>query len=702
MKSLGIGIITACLLLGALAWPASGAVSILVDEIHGRPLSEDLAEALPACEISVLTAEDFPITTLIDSGIITQDDFELLFNVPEGAEALYLNFSFSYTGLQLPFITLYGPGDHRIGSHCEGAMHVENPDPGQYRLVYSTWISMETAYTIGCGPTLFSTDLLDGYDLICTLWDDTMLMFRGELPPYSPSDEAAYMQYLENGGGFLYIREPLIEMALKPIINIYSIDDVVCDVGLGFPGMLTYSDPPCLTESVPGGSLLRWADLQVSGGQPFQILYEGKLARQTNWLQLIDQGGPLTVSSRTDQPLNELHLFRHEGADAWRLVRLGTLSSGTELAVSAGEVLDGRALKNTIENIIRHGGRQAGLFEAEVEEFLERYHWADRWLNDALADGRWCGFYRIGTAAYDAHIPFQAEQAVQQKARTMWIWATGLGGELSNDEAGGPDWSLVSPGIGATTPIIYHEYGVQYQRGSGGGNSEARDFGFLGWEYYDGAALIDPTDNCGAPECPWFTWTGGHPDAIQLMTGVSVVVGSYPGTLTAPWSEQVLIGDDDALTDDWVFPPGSNPPVAAAKSVGLGRAATIHTLAILNDAQDNRAFLGNVVDWLTEPLSPAHDIPDRTSYITAVSPNPFNPRLTVSFIVPVQQQATITVCDLAGKRVATLSDEVFTAGEHQVVWDGQDDDGRALPSGGYFIHLVSGGASQTRKAMLVR
>jgi flagellar hook assembly protein FlgD len=108
------------------------------------------------------------------------------------------------------------------------------------------------------------------------------------------------------------------------------------------------------------------------------------------------------------------------------------------------------------------------------------------------------------------------------------------------------------------------------------------------------------------------------------------------------------------------------------------------------------------VDWLTEPLSPAHDIPDRTSYITAVSPNPFNPRLTVSFIVPVQQQATITVCDLAGKRVATLSDEVFTAGEHQVVWDGQDDDGRALPSGGYFIHLVSGGASQTRKAMLVR
>ena len=40
-------LLTTIVLFGATARPGAAAVSILVDEIHGRPLSEELAEALP-------------------------------------------------------------------------------------------------------------------------------------------------------------------------------------------------------------------------------------------------------------------------------------------------------------------------------------------------------------------------------------------------------------------------------------------------------------------------------------------------------------------------------------------------------------------------------------------------------------------------------------------------------------------------------
>lgn len=702
MKTLGFRLALVGLVLGAVAYPATGTICILVDEIHGRPLSSDLAEALPHCEITALTPADFPITAILDEGHITDSQVEWLFTVPQGADCLYLRFTFSDCGLQLPFITLYGPGETRIGSHCEGALHVEDPAPGEYRLTYSTWVSTVTDYVIGTGPHLLSSGVLDGCDLICNLWDDTMLMFRGELPPYSAHDQATYGQFLEDGGGFLYVREPLIEIALKPIINIYAGQDVACDVDLGFPGRLTFADPPCQTEAVSGGTWLRWHDLSVSAGQPAQILYEGKLSHQTRWLAMTAQGDAPDVRNRTDHPLSEVHLIRHEGNDLWRLVRVGTLASGTEVATSPGDFLDGSALKTTLENIVRNGGRKAGLYEDEIEEFLARYHWADRWLVQAAEDGEWCGLFRIGEAAYDAHIPFQGSPPANEVVRTMWIWATGLG-ESPLDA--GPEiliWPPTEPGIGSDGPIVYHEYGVQYQRGSAASIDKARNFGFLDWTFYDGGALVDPTNNCGEPECPWFSWTGGHPEADKFMTGVSTVVGHYPGTLTAPWWEQILIGDDDAYTDDWMYPPGTYPPVAAAKSVGLGRAATIHTLSILGDYQDNRVFLGNVVDWLAQYPSPAPDFPPAVSRITRLAPNPFNPRLTIDFLSEGQQPVTLTVCDLAGKRVATLAHEVFTEGEHQVIWNGQDDAGRDLPSGGYLIRLETQSGHQTRKATLVR
>ena len=60
------------------------------------------------------------------------------------------------------------------------------------------------------------------------------------------------------------------------------------------------------------------------------------------------------------------------------------------------------------------------------------------------------------------------------------------------------------------------------------------------------------------------------------------------------------------------------------------------------------------------------------------------------------------VYSAAGRRVATLLDGPVSAGRHELDWDGHDGDGRALPSGVYFIRLTFDGEVDTGRAILLR
>lgn len=86
-----------------------------------------------------------------------------------------------------------------------------------------------------------------------------------------------------------------------------------------------------------------------------------------------------------------------------------------------------------------------------------------------------------------------------------------------------------------------------------------------------------------------------------------------------------------------------------------------------------------------------------------VAPNPFNPRVTVSFTLAGPRTFGIEIYDLAGRRVAEPAPpRLWQPGRHELVWDGRDPTGRALPSGVYLVRLRGEGVAETRKVMLVR
>ncbi len=83
-------------------------------------------------------------------------------------------------------------------------------------------------------------------------------------------------------------------------------------------------------------------------------------------------------------------------------------------------------------------------------------------------------------------------------------------------------------------------------------------------------------------------------------------------------------------------------------------------------------------------------------------PNPFNPMTRISFNLPEAGEATLSIFDLQGRRLATPIDGTFDAGLHEVNWEGRDAEGRELASGIYFARLSAGMELRMIRLVLLR
>ena len=82
-------------------------------------------------------------------------------------------------------------------------------------------------------------------------------------------------------------------------------------------------------------------------------------------------------------------------------------------------------------------------------------------------------------------------------------------------------------------------------------------------------------------------------------------------------------------------------------------------------------------------------------------PNPFNPSTILPYQLPVSTSVRLEVFNLLGQRVTTLVDGNRPAGAHTAVWDATDAAGQAVGAGVYFYRLSGGGATWTRKMVLL-
>lgn len=82
--------------------------------------------------------------------------------------------------------------------------------------------------------------------------------------------------------------------------------------------------------------------------------------------------------------------------------------------------------------------------------------------------------------------------------------------------------------------------------------------------------------------------------------------------------------------------------------------------------------------------------------------HPARGQALLSYRLPASSEVELVVHDAQGRRVRGLVHGRVEAGDHQVRWGGDDDEGRPVSSGAYFVELRAAGTRVGRKLVWIR
>lgn len=150
--------------------------------------------------------------------------------------------------------------------------------------------------------------------------------------------------------------------------------------------------------------------------------------------------------------------------------------------------------------------------------------------------------------------------------------------------------------------------------------------------------------------------------------------------------------------------PGSAPPGQYWYEGRIG----IYPSAVWDTSGFNFTVAGasdlrgeGIVEWMNsgDDFSGVGAAPLSEAIRLDVSPNPFNPTTTLSFVLPVLGQVTLKVFDINGRCVRNVGLGEFDqrAGMYSVIFDGS-----GLPSGVYLARLQAGDYAAVKKMVLMK
>ena len=114
-------------------------------------------------------------------------------------------------------------------------------------------------------------------------------------------------------------------------------------------------------------------------------------------------------------------------------------------------------------------------------------------------------------------------------------------------------------------------------------------------------------------------------------------------------------------------------------------------------------FNGYNLEVYSTPVSGIEELDRPTQFqLFQNFPNPFNPSTTIKFNLSSDSPVHIKIFDVTGELIKTITADVQTAGEHEIVWDGTNDKGIRQPSGIYVYQIVTNSQTDAKKMILLR
>ena len=81
---------------------------------------------------------------------------------------------------------------------------------------------------------------------------------------------------------------------------------------------------------------------------------------------------------------------------------------------------------------------------------------------------------------------------------------------------------------------------------------------------------------------------------------------------------------------------------------------------------------------------------------------PFNPYTTIQYQIPTDCHVELIIYDSLGRKVSVLHDGKVSAGVHEAVWNGKNENGTTVSSGVYLYWLKTDKYMKQGKMLLMK
>ena len=123
--------------------------------------------------------------------------------------------------------------------------------------------------------------------------------------------------------------------------------------------------------------------------------------------------------------------------------------------------------------------------------------------------------------------------------------------------------------------------------------------------------------------------------------------------------------------------------------------------ADLSDNIDLTEALFRDIGWLPRTLDVPVSYPSSRVEMASY-PNPTVGAANVHFVLPADERVELVLFDVTGRQVKHLAAGLYSAGPHDVRWDGRDESGRAAAPGVYLARLKGARTSATQHLVLIQ
>lgn len=262
------------------------------------------------------------------------------------------------------------------------------------------------------------------------------------------------------------------------------------------------------------------------------------------------------------------------------------------------------------------------------------------------------------------------------------------------------------------------EFGTTYYLGEGeSGYLTCADYypdGFIqliDLQIFMAIYYANPNKNGGGDLLEGDVWLSGNDDNFrncifktEEIWDVAIVRFKLPGLDPSEiyWSPSESFVDRSAMVsngtgDDTIF---SLFMLGSSESgnTELGR-LTSESRGVLDRIDFISTAIGSREKSLFEPPPPS----EIQTTLGDASPNPFNPKTTISFDLQGPTTVRLSIFDVAGRLIHTLiNGDQIAPGQHSVDWNGRTGEGAPVAGGVYFYRLDAGNYIATKRMTLLK